>query len=171
MQKEKRTRIFLVGFMGSGKTTVANHLARSLGFRFIDLDTEIERRSEQTVAEIFEARGEDRFRGLESEALRSVGTDRDIVVATGGGTLMRSENRDFIKSHGVSVWLDAPLEVMLERCLGGPDRPLLSTPEKMAPLLEKRVEDYRTADITIDTSRLSSEETALEIISRIESFG
>lgn len=167
MDRERRWRIYLVGFMGSGKTSVGGFLARELGFRFVDLDREIERHRGLTIARIFEQEGEPEFRRLEAAALRRVGSLRQVVVATGGGTLTRWENRDFIRRTGISVWLDAPLDVMLQRCRDGTQRPLLSTPERMAALLQERVGGYRTADLRADTAGRDPEAVARLVASRI----
>ena len=167
MQTERPRRIFLVGFMGSGKTTVGKLLAQKLGYRFFDLDSEIENERGLNASGIFDEEGESGFRDRETAALKMVGSELDIVMATGGGALMRPENQEFIRAHGVSVWLDAPLEVMLERCIGGPDRPLLASPEKMTVLLGLRAEAYRSAAITIKTADLTPEETVREILSGI----
>src|SRR5258706_283274 len=137
MDKARRQRIYLVGFMGSGKSSVGTCLAREIGYRFIDLDDEIERERGLAVAEIFQNDGEPECRRLEARALRETGGLQQVVVATGGGTLTRWENRDFIQRSGVSVWLDAPLGIMIERARHGARRPLLSTPDRMAVLLEE----------------------------------
>ncbi|MGH9870298.1 MAG: shikimate kinase [Candidatus Polarisedimenticolia bacterium] len=155
--------IYLVGFMGSGKTSVGQHLARELGCRFVDLDAEIERRRGLSVAEIFETDGETGFRRLEAAALRETGSMRDVVIATGGGTLTRWENRDYIQRHGVMIWLDAPLDLMLERCRSGARRPLLGTSEAMAGLLAERLPGYRSAVFRIDAGHRSSQEIASDI--------
>ncbi len=164
----RSSRIFLIGFMGSGKTTVGEVLAHDLGYRFVDLDREIEARRGMTVAELFEREGEPGFRRIEALMLREVGRLRDVVVATGGGTLTRWENRDFIQESGVTVWLDAPLDLMLERCRKGARRPLLSTREKMGDLLAARVSDYRRCDLRADASQGTPEEVARWIRSRLE---
>jgi shikimate kinase len=164
----RTSRIFLVGFMGSGKTTVGEQLALELGYRFVDLDREIEERRGMTIPELFEKEGESGFRSTETRVLRVVGRRRDIVVATGGGTLTRRENRDFIQESGVTVWLDAPLELMIERCSKGARRPLLSTIDRMKDLLAARVGDYRRCDLRADTSRTTPEEVARWIRARLE---
>ncbi len=153
--------------MGSGKTTVGASLARELGCRFVDLDAEIERMSGLTIAEIFERQGEPAFRHLESLALREVGALHDVVVATGGGTLTRWENRDFIQRSGVTVWLDAPLDVMLDRCRDGAHRPLLGPREQMEALLAQRIAFYRGADVRVDADAGSPEEVARRIAARL----
>jgi shikimate kinase len=170
MRTDRRHRIFLVGFMGSGKTTVGERLARDLGFRFIDLDREIEARRGLSIAAIFEKDGEPEFRRLETIALRDAGAGRDVVIATGGGTLTRPENLEFVRAHGITAWLDAPLEVMLDRCRDGVRRPLLGPHERMAALLEKRLPGYRTCDLHMDTEGRSPEQVARQIAARLETL-
>ena len=170
MYRGRRARIYLVGFMGSGKSSVGGHLARELGYHFIDLDEEIERKRGLSVAEIFERDGEPEFRRLEARALRDTGGLQDIVVATGGGTLTRWENREFIQRSGISVWLDAPLDIMIERAGQGARRPLLSTPDRMAALLEERLPGYRSADLHADTSSRPAEAVARQIMAQIASL-
>ena len=170
MERGRRGRIYLVGFMGSGKTTVGGHLAREMGYRFVDLDHEVERQRGLSVAEIFEREGEVEFRRLEAAALRECGALPDVVVATGGGTLTRWENREFIQRSGIAVWLDAPLEVMLERARHGARRPLLSTPDRMAALLEERLPGYRTADLRVDTGERTAEAAARQIAAQVASL-
>jgi len=167
MTSARRRRIFLVGFMGSGKTSVGAHLAQELACRFVDLDREIEHVSGLSIAEIFAREGEPAFRRFESLALREAGALHDVVVATGGGTLTRWENRDFIQRSGLTVWLDAPLEVMLERCRDGARRPLLGPPEQMEALLAQRIGYYRGADLRVEAGAGSPEEVARYIAARL----
>ncbi len=156
-----------MGFMGSGKTTVGESLARELGWRFIDLDREIERDAGLPIASIFSDRGEQEFRRLEAQALRRTG-DRDrVVLATGGGTLTRWENREFVRRRGVVVWLDAPLDVMIARCREGERRPLLGTPEAMADLYEDRLPGYRASDLRVASDRETPAELARRIAARL----
>jgi shikimate kinase len=129
--KLKRTPgLFLVGFMGVGKSTVGRALARHLGWRFADLDEDIESREQMAIPEIFEKRGEDVFRQAEKSALerRVADVSRGVpwVVAVGGGCFTQSENYDLIENHGVSIWLDAPLEMVRARVAMGTHRPLAS---------------------------------------------
>lgn len=171
MRKERRGRVYLVGFMGSGKSSVGAHLAREIGYRFIDLDQEIESNRGLPIHAIFEQDGEPEFRRLESHALRLCGEQQGVVVATGGGTLTRRENLEFIQRTGVSIWLDAPLGVMLERCADGERRPLLSTPERMAALLAERLGGYRGADLRADSSDAPPEAIARHIATQLRNAG
>jgi shikimate kinase len=170
MDRSRRSRVYIVGFMGSGKSSVGGLLARELGYRFVDLDQEIERKRGLSVAEIFQVEGEQEFRRLEAGALRETAPLKDVVVATGGGTLTRWENRDFIQRTGVSVWLDAPLDIMLERARRGARRPLLSTRERMAVLLEERLSGYRAADLRVDAGDRSPDALARHIAALLASL-
>ena len=168
MRTAREGRVFLVGFMGAGKTTVGSHLARILGYRLVDLDRQIEKAVGMTVREIFEQEGEEGFRRREAEVLRQAASGRDVVIATGGGALLMHGNLEFIRKNGVSVWLDAPLEVMLDRCRRGAERPLFSTPERMAVLLSERMAAYADADIRIETQDMGAEEVARLIAARVK---
>jgi len=110
--------LFLLGMMGSGKTTLGQQLARQLGYTFVDLDTYIEERTEKSIAELFEQQGQERFRELEREALETVVQEyRQAVVATGGGAPCFFDNMAFINQHGKSVFLDVPVEELAQRLL------------------------------------------------------
>jgi shikimate kinase len=123
-------RIVLVGLMGTGKTTVGRRLARRLDRRFVDLDAEIESDTGSTIPEIFATSGESAFRTAETEALTRVLADGDpVVVATGGGVVVTSANRELLRSASdvVVVWLDAPVDALVERVDAGASvRPLLA---------------------------------------------
>ncbi len=164
---ERLRRIFLVGFMGAGKSSVGECLARELGYRFADLDREIERESRRSVAEIIREDGEPAFRRIEAAALREVAALSDVVIACGGGTLSLPENRELIARTGISVWLDAPLDVMLDRCRGGGHRPLLGERDRMEALLASRLPAYRIADIGVDASTERPEALARRIAARL----
>ena len=150
--------IFLVGFMACGKTTTGKHLARRLGWDFIDLDAEVERREGLSVAEIFRDRGEygeKGYRAAETSALRSLinSLERDTVIALGGGTFHIQQNRDLI---GVwpSIFLDAPVDELWKRSQQeATKRPLRKDdPERFKALLQERLPHYTKATVTIVTS-------------------
>lgn len=164
---ERLQRIYIVGFMGVGKTSVGECLAKELRYGFVDLDREIERAAGRPIPEIFKEEGEPFFRRLEAQALRSVGGQAGIVVACGGGTLSLQENREFVRRVGVSVWLDAPLDVMLRRCGTSLHRPLLADRPRMEALLAERLSVYREADIRIDASADPPELLASRIASKL----
>jgi len=143
--------VYLVGFMGAGKTVVGRRLAELLGRPFLDLDQEIERREGITVSEIFRRHGEKHFRALELEELVLVSTLEDAVIAVGGGAYCRPEDHAVMERTGITIWLDAPIEILYARCRGIPDsRPLLTSMEEMARLLEQRRPFYSQARLRIE---------------------
>jgi len=145
--------IYLVGFMGSGKSTVGRLLAHRLGWSFFDTDDEIESAEKTSIAEIFDSRGEAEFRRIETEILRQhahwVERGRAAVLALGGGAFTQHENRRLLADHGVTVWLDCPLETVRRRVATASHRPLARDPEKLAALYEARRESYALADIQV----------------------
>jgi shikimate kinase len=163
-------RIFLTGFMGSGKSTVGRRLAERLGAPFIDLDEEIERRAGMTVREIFERHGELAFRQMEHEALRATLELPDVVVATGGGTMVFERNFRLIQAGGLSVWLNPPFATIAARIgtLGKRDRPLFQDERQALALYRERLPAYQRADLTVDAgSGEGPEEVAARIALRI----
>jgi len=167
LDRERLRRIYVVGFMGAGKTAVGERLARDLQYRFVDLDREIERDSGRTIPEIFRDDGESVFRRLEARVLRMVAAQTEVVIACGGGTLTVWGNRDFIHRTGVSVWLDAPLDVMMDRCTSGEHRPLLSDRARMEALLESRLLAYQQADLRADAASDPPDVLASRIVSML----
>jgi len=159
--------IFLVGFMGAGKSTVGKILAEKTGYRYCDADKFIENRTGTTITQIFADHGEKYFRDLESESMESLSTKEKQVIATGGGVVQRDRNWDAMNSGGITVYLKAPIEVIWERIKDSKDRPLLQVEnplETARELLNKRTPLYEKADLIVDTSDLSLEEVAEEII-------
>lgn len=119
-------RIFLIGFMGSGKTTLGKALAQKLGVDFIDLDLYIETRYHKTVREIFAESGEERFRQIEKSLLHEVADFENVIIAAGGGTPCFFDNIDYMNGHGTCVYLKASVEELCKRLAGGREsRPLL----------------------------------------------
>ncbi|WP_255496645.1 shikimate kinase AroK [Aquitalea sp. LB_tupeE] len=148
---------FLVGLMGAGKTTVGRALARKTGKTFYDSDHEIEARTGVRVATIFEIEGELRFRDRESSVIADLAKMNNIVLATGGGAVLRPENRAELSKHGVVIYLRASIDDLLARTMHDKNRPLLQTADpraKLQSLLEQRDPLYReVADIVVDTSQ------------------
>ena len=166
------SHIFLVGFMGAGKTTVARLLAKRLDRPCVDVDEIIEAAMGRSVREIFEDEGESAFRALESEALLSLQTAEPSVVACGGGIVTRDENRSVLKRLGCVVYLKVSAGETLARVGADGTRPLLSGPGGVlaaTSLLEARESLYAAvADISIDTVGLSAEQVADQVASAIE---
>ncbi|MEN3334960.1 MAG: shikimate kinase [Blastocatellia bacterium] len=156
--------IFLVGFMGAGKTTVGQALAEAMGWQFVDLDPLIEQREGLTIREIFEMRGEPEFRRIEREAIAACREMSETVIALGGGAYIAEENRAQLREIGVTVWLDCPLEICLRRITGDAARPLLRSREEMRELFERRRPAYALADLIVETGDRSPEELAAEIL-------
>lgn len=157
--------IFLVGFMGAGKTTVGRELANRLGYHFIDLDELIAAQIGKSIQEIFAELGEDEFRRLESAAIQSCSDLVRCVVALGGGAYVREGNRRLVRAIGKTVWLDCPLETCLERIGGDEARPLLGDVDQMKTLLAQRRESYAQADYVIESGEQPPEELVEKIVS------
>jgi shikimate kinase len=153
------SRIFLVGPMGAGKTTIGKKLARALRLRFVDCDQEIEQRTGATIPLIFDIEGEAGFRTREKRVIDDLTRDDDIVVATGGGAVLDPDSRLALKERGFVIYLHAPLEHLLARTRGDTNRPLLKAGDrvkKMQELLTAREPLYReVADLIVDTGALT----------------
>ena len=122
--------IFIVGPMASGKSTIGKKLAKALGVNFIDIDKEIERKAGVEISRIFEVEGEESFREREKKTLKELSEGNNSVISTGGGAVLRMENRELMKSKGKVIYLETPVELQLERTLKDKSRPLLSKGNK-----------------------------------------
>ena len=160
-------KIYLVGFMAAGKTTVARAVAARLGWRADDIDELIEARERRTVADIFARSGEPYFRAVEREILRLVLPLRHSVVATGGGTFMDPDNRVAINLDGLSIWLDVPLDELIARLPADGRRPLAADRAQMERLYAARQAAYANAHVRIDARGAHPEDVAERIIERI----
>ena len=145
-------KIYLVGFMAAGKTTVARLLGARLGWRAEDVDELIEARERLTVADIFARHGEAHFRAAERDILKLLLPLRHTVVATGGGTFMDPENQQAIKLDGMSVWLDVPLETVVSRLPADGRRPLSADRAQMERLFAMRQVAYANAHLRIEAA-------------------
>jgi len=166
--KLKRTPgIYLVGFMGCGKSTVGRALADELGWSFFDLDDEIESGAGSTISEIFDAQGEQVFRAIEAAELakrvKSVQSGRPQVIALGGGALMVDNNFELVSNHGVMIWLDAPFALIEKRVAAESHRPLARDPDKLRDLFEARSPRYALAHFRVE----APEEEAMATVRRI----
>ncbi len=158
-------KIYLVGFMGSGKTTVGRELAARLDVPFFDLDELIESAEKMTVKEIFAVRGEPYFRKRERDLLRSTRHLEAGVIATGGGTFTFDENIQLIQSEGLSVYLSAQYALLRSRAgEKAAERPLFQDDLATHELYANRIRFYRTSDITIE---IREDETPGEIVERL----
>jgi shikimate kinase len=164
----KADKIYLVGFMCAGKTSVARALARRLDWQAIDIDELVEQRERSTVAEIFSKRGEPYFRTAERAALADHLPVRHAVVATGGGTFMDPQNRAAINRDGVSVWLDVPLERVIARMPADGRRPLAADRLELERLYHVRRESYQHAHLRLDASRASIDDLADQLVDWLE---
>lgn len=165
--------IFMIGFMGAGKSTVASLVAEALHMPCIDLDARIERAAGVTVAELFATRGEEAFRDLETDALLALAAEEPAVVACGGGIVLRPENRSALRDMGTVVYLRVDASEALARVGDCSTRPLLSGPSgslAATSLLKAREGLYRSvADIEVDTLGVSAGEVAALVVDGLES--
>ena len=144
----------LIGFMGSGKTTVGREVAKQLGWGFVDMDRRIEERLGLTIREIFDTRGEAGFRAEERQVARELLGLQDHVVAAGGGAFAFPETRELLRQGALTVWLRCGFETVLARISPGPGiRPLAENRETMLELFARRESSYRLADRTVDAGR------------------
>ena len=149
----KTDKLYLVGFMGAGKTSVARALGRRLGWRVEDIDHRIEDRERRRVGEIFAKDGELYFRTVERTVLNELLPERHIVIATGGGTFVDPDNRTAMLSDGAVAWLDVPLERVIARVPADGRRPLASDRVQMEQLYARRQAAYSQAHVRIDASK------------------
>jgi shikimate kinase len=158
--------IYLIGMMGSGKSTIGPLLAQQLGYGFLDTDTTIEKLVGQSVSEIFQTVGEPEFRQIETQVLAEVSAHIRLVVATGGGIAIASENWHHLH-QGLVIWLDPAINLLVDRLQGDTTRPILATadlPSKLTTLLAARRDRYAEADLQIS---IAQNQTPTEIVDRI----
>lgn len=158
--------------MGVGKTTVGRALARKLNKRFIDSDHEIEARTGASIPLIFEIEGEASFRQRESEVIHDLTAMDDIVLATGGGAILRPENREYLKTRGTVIYLHASINSILQRTRHDKNRPLLQTADpraRLEQLAREREPLYlEVADFVIETGRPNVQSLVQTIVSQLE---
>lgn len=161
--------VALIGFMGSGKTSVGRAVADLLGFRFVDTDELIEARTHKRITEIFEKEGEPAFRKLEGEVVTELADSRGLVISTGGGLPTNPVNLDNLKSHAMVVCLWASPEKLFERVRSQSHRPLLNVPDPLArirELLRERTPCYKRADVLVTTEGRPVREVAQLVASQ-----
>lgn len=163
--------IFLVGFMGAGKSTIAKVLKAKLNMNLVEMDARIVEEQGMPITDIFSKYGESHFRDIESQLIVTLGNEGNTVVSCGGGVVVRPENTDYMKKNGTVVYLSAKPETIYERVKDSTDRPILNgnmNVEYIAELMEKRRALYEAAaDIKIDTDGKNAEEICGEIIKSI----
>ncbi|MGK2742195.1 shikimate kinase [Tepidicaulis sp. LMO-SS28] len=165
--------LVLIGLMGAGKTTIGKRLAQRLGLDFVDADAAIEDAAGETISEIFQNHGEQYFREGERRVIARLLDEGPQVLATGGGAFMDEGTRATISAKGISIWLHADLDVLVERVSRRGGRPLLkkNDPAKvMKELMEKRYPVYAQADITVDSDEASHDAVVDGILSALEAY-
>ena len=150
-------KLYLVGFMAAGKSTVATAMGRRVGWRSEDVDERIEARERRTVAAIFAQEGESYFRSVEREVLFELLPLRNVVVAAGGGTFVDPDNRALMLRDGAVAWLDAPLSRVIDRIPSDGRRPLAADLGQLEELYSRRRVAYADAHVRIDASRPAEE--------------
>ncbi|MBL1175948.1 shikimate kinase [Pantanalinema sp. GBBB05] len=167
----KSANVYLIGMMGSGKSTVGQLLAQQLGYQFFDTDTVIEQYSQQSIATLFAEAGEAEFRTLETQVLAELAAYTRLVIATGGGIVLRRENWSYLR-HGVIVWLDVPLDEIQQRLQADTTRPLLQAtdlPNRLKELMAQRRSLYAQADVhVLCAAKATPEHIAHQVIQQIE---
>jgi shikimate kinase len=174
----KGLNLYLVGMMGVGKTTIGKLLAQTLNYRFFDTDVLISKITQQSINEIFNSAGEPAFREIESQVLAELSAYTYLVVATGGGIILKRENWSYLH-HGMIVWLDVPVDLLMLRLQHDTTRPLLRDPDpagKLQSLLNQRQSLYAQADVRISVSAGETPEQVAtrvleEIPKRLKSIG
>lgn len=160
--------------MGAGKTTVGRQLAKTLDKQFLDCDRELEARTGADIPLIFELEGEEGFRRRERAMLEELTAREDIVLATGGGVVLDADNRAKLRSRGFAIYLNAPIDLLVERTTRDSHRPLLQTddPEtKLLDLVEERDPLYRqVADLVVETNRRTARYVVKEILKRLDNL-
>jgi shikimate kinase len=162
----KRSVVF-VGLMGAGKTAIGRKVAGTLGLPFLDSDHEIEAASRMTVPDLFERYGEPEFRSLEQRVILRILESGPQVLSTGGGAYMNEHTREAIATHGISVWLKADIDTLMDRVSKKQNRPLLKNADPrgvMAKLIDERYPVYAKADVTVFTRDERKEVIAAEVI-------
>ncbi len=172
MMLTSTSNIFLVGLMGSGKTTIGRALAKRLNLRFVDADHEIEARTGATIPLIFEIEGEASFRQREADVIRDLTAEQGIVLATGGGAVLNEQSRRYLHERGTVIYLRASVNSILQRTSHDRNRPLLQTADPRARIEElskRRAPLYEeVAHITIETGRPNVQSVVQNILAQLE---
>ncbi len=167
--RPEEASVYLVGFMGSGKSATGRLLAGRLRYDFEDTDSRVEEAEGRSIDRIFRESGEGRFREAEWRVLEAVAGRPRVVVATGGGAFLGVAHRALLRRHGVTVWLDAPLEVVRERIGSDVGRPLFlpSDPIALRAFFEKRRAAYALAQVRVEVGREGPDRVAARVLARL----
>ncbi len=170
-------KIFLIGFMGSGKSTIGKQLSDITGFQWVDTDSIIEEKMEMKISKIFSKKGENFFRKIETQVLQNIEDEENQIISCGGGIILKEENRKFLKEKGKIVFLHGDIKTMLDRIEYDDNRPVLFSAlrgnsdkkyEAFKDILDKRMPLYlEAADVTIEIEKKHPEEIAKEIINEL----
>jgi shikimate kinase len=158
--------IILTGFMGTGKTAVGRELSRMLDLKIVDIDTEIERSQKMTINDIFKNHEEKHFRDIETKMIQKISGQKNIIISTGGGAVLREENMELLRENGSVFCLSASAETIYERTSRSDERPLLKVEDPMAKireLLEYRMPFYEQAGTVVETDGKTPLQIAEEI--------
>lgn len=175
---QRKSLVYIAGFMGSGKSTIGPILANTLGFEFVDVDKFVEKKAEKRIVDIFASEGEQAFRALERSSLKEIAARDHCVISLGGGTIANEENFQLIRESGIIVYLQLSPEEILQRVHHRTDRPLLTSADgtklpreeiqqRVQDLLRRREEFYGRADVVIQTDRKRVGATVDEIVRKL----
>lgn len=165
--------VVLIGLMGAGKSTVGRRLARKLDLPFMDADHEIESAAGMSIPDIFSIYGEEYFRDGERRVIARLLQEGPLVLATGGGAFMNEETRARIAAAGVSIWLKADLDVLMQRVRKRSNRPLLQTPDPegtMRKLMDARYPIYAQADLTVESHEAPHDRVVADVIGALKAW-
>ncbi|WP_354188689.1 shikimate kinase [Bartonella silvatica] len=169
---DKQALVF-VGLMGAGKSVIGKRVATALHLPFYDSDKEIEKAAQMTISELFKVYGEPEFRNLEQRIILKIIKQSPLVLATGGGAYINQDIRKAIHQNGISIWLKADLDILMERVSRRPTRPLLQTKnpkETMQKLMEQRYPIYAKANLTINSHKESRRTVVQNVIRSVQSY-
>jgi len=176
MTKSLQTKkiVAIIGLMGVGKTTLGHKLAEKMGYYFVDSDLEIEDREKKSITEIFATKGEKYFREVEKSVIHEiVAREENVVLSLGGGAFINEEVRKILREKAITIWLEAPLDVVLHRLSGKTNRPLLNNKnrrEVLEELAAKRYPIYALADFKVETSNGGHESSIGKILNFVKTL-